>query len=49
MWDLIVSVPDRCLSFYFDRNVILTSSFKTIEDPLEGHCYSQILSNFTTM
>ena len=19
MWDLIVSVPDHCLSFYFDR------------------------------
>ena len=22
MWDLIVSVPDHCLSFYFARNVI---------------------------
>ena len=21
MWDLIVSVPDHCLSFYFERNV----------------------------
>ena len=20
MWDLIVSVPDHCLSFYFDNN-----------------------------
>ena len=20
MWDLIVSVPDHCLSFYFDTN-----------------------------
>ena len=22
MWDLIVSVPDHCLSFYFDDNSI---------------------------
>ena len=22
MWDLIVSVPDHCLSFYFERNTI---------------------------
>ena len=52
MWDLIVSVPDHCLSFYF----------KTIECPLEigktelnvslflrayqGNCYPQILSSF---
>ena len=23
MWDLIVSVPDHCLSFYFENIVIL--------------------------
>ena len=22
MWDLIVSVPDHCLSFYFDRTFL---------------------------
>ena len=22
MWDLIVSVPDHCLSFYFGSNVV---------------------------
>ena len=22
MWDLIVSVPDHCLSFYFDHNFL---------------------------
>ena len=22
MWDLIVSVPDHCLSFYLERNLI---------------------------
>ena len=25
MWDLIVSVPDHCLSFYFARNVTASS------------------------
>ena len=24
MWDLIVSVPDHCLSFYLATNVIIT-------------------------
>ena len=23
MWDLIVSVPDHCLSFYFDKPVLV--------------------------
>ena len=23
MWDLIESVPDRCLSFYFTKNIII--------------------------
>ena len=23
MWDIIVSVPDHCLSFYFDNNEIV--------------------------
>ena len=31
MWDLIVSVPDHCLSFYFD----LLSSF--IQDSADKH------------
>ena len=22
MWDLIVSVPDHCLSFYFDQSMV---------------------------
>ena len=26
MWDLIVSVPDHCLSFYFSRNLQLLVS-----------------------
>ena len=27
MWDLIVSVPDHCLSFYFTTNVDLVAYF----------------------
>ena len=27
MWDLIVSVPDHCLSFYFDVNCGLRQGF----------------------
>ena len=27
MWDLIVSVPDHCLSFYFSRNFVLLFFF----------------------
>ena len=23
MWDLIVSVPDHCLSFYFEKNALM--------------------------
>ena len=28
MWDLIVSVPDRCLSFYFSSFVLSINSTK---------------------
>ena len=27
MWDLIVSVPDHCLSFYFGRNLVINSYY----------------------
>ena len=31
MWDLIVSVPDHCLSFYFDRKYTCrTTNIETI-------------------
>ena len=33
MWDLIVSVPDHCLSFYFDK--IFNLSFK--ENPVKDN------------
>ena len=26
MWDLIVSVPDHCLSFYFDLDIFVSSA-----------------------
>ena len=39
MWDLIVSVPDHCLSFYF-------AHFKTINEILSGiNVLSFILSD----
>ena len=28
MWDLIVSVPDHCLSFYLEKNAFLMFKFK---------------------
>ena len=28
MWDLIVSIPDHCLSFYFDNNAIDSALFQ---------------------
>ena len=31
MWDLIVSVPDHCLSFYFTEHVSHFSSYQTKE------------------
>ena len=49
MWDLIVSVPDHCLSFYFDRyaefdrNLLDLSDSKTVRSA--GICFETCLSN----
>ena len=32
MWDLIVSVPDHCLSFYFEKKRELKSTIYTYND-----------------
>ena len=32
MWDLIVSVPDRCLSFYFDIKYTIACSINTCKN-----------------
>ena len=45
MWDLIVSVPEHCLSFYFDSVCIVKStslrafigSFQHVEDMLQTY------------
>ena len=29
MWDLIVSVPDHCLSFYFPSFIVVVSCYKS--------------------
>ena len=45
MWDLIVSVPDRCLSFYFSQNIGLTYfhfptlSFCVVKQPYEQNIW----------
>ena len=40
MWDLIVSVPDHCLSFYF----VLTESVRA-----DGRCHPQRLSKMKSL
>ena len=32
MWDLIVSVPDHCLSFYFDEEWLACFVFKAMSN-----------------
>ena len=32
MWDLIVSVPDHCLSFYFESEVLISDKYFVIFD-----------------
>ena len=43
MWDLIVSVPDHCLSFYF-ANMFYTGPIN--KDPVY-HCYHERFSLLT--
>ena len=33
MWDLIVSVPDHCLSFYFVANLMTTENLILVHKP----------------
>ena len=35
MWDLIVSVPDHCLSFYFPRILIITAKHVVKIEPIK--------------
>ena len=44
MWDLIVSVPDHCLSFYFDK--FETSVFFVLESSAKDFCF--ILCGYET-
>ena len=41
IWDLIVSVPDHCLSFYFKTIYNISTTFQNY-DPVYPHC---ILAN----
>ena len=38
MWDLIVSVPDHCLSFYFGR---AEAEFNILRGPYTTDCHCQ--------
>ena len=46
MWDLIVSVPDRCLSFYFPQaNIIFSNQlFSYFPFGFEGRMWDLIVS-----
>ena len=35
MWDLIVSIPDHCLSFYFRRILIITAKHAVKIEPIK--------------
>ena len=37
MWDLIVSVPDHCLSFYFENTMKLQSCFQRYRNRLPAN------------
>ena len=38
MWDLIVSVPDHCLSFYFSHDV---GNIRTVKSQINLHLQSR--------
>ena len=45
MWDLIVSVPDHCLSFYS----VMLQSIRLIRFLLVGHCFFDFLTLFNVI
>ena len=45
MWDLIVSVPDHCLSFYFSKSFILDGIKLILEN--NNFCFDNIHYNIS--
>ena len=45
MWDLIVSVPDHCLSFYFGLSLTHRTIFKFCSDFSENAIFETIVKN----
>ena len=43
MWDLIVSVPDHCLSFYFDSSLAIPTRDHTAKTTAEALCNNFII------
>ena len=41
MWDLIASVPDHCLSFYFDSRIMISKMSDTVD--FETVLYSPVV------
>ena len=48
MWDLIVSVPDQCLSFYFVQYPAVISTFHRRATP-RSNVYSLLFSELAKM
>ena len=44
MWDLIVSVPDHCLSFYFDMPTNVGPTYGMYVGPTSYQCYMSNMS-----
>ena len=43
MWDLIVSVPDHCLSFYFTKTRFISSTFRLLCIALWHYVHEHII------
>ena len=44
MWDLIVSVPDHCLSFYFAYQSLPVHSFNAVIIPILRGCLQSLFN-----
>ena len=46
MWDLIVSVPDHCLSFYLSVSLSADIAYMCIPSQITCNCYSKVFNAF---
>ena len=45
MWDLIVSVPDHCSSFYFMQTTVFVKKKKKLMPRMRGWCLNNRIEN----